>query len=218
MLTETPPSTLTQRHIQRRFLRRVVTARPSRTHRCRHHRLRPHPLPGFPQARRQVLELAVLLAPSPLLSCHIHDSPQAQGQEEGGPKLPVLPANNRTQPAQPEPSLPGFSALSGFKAELPADGPPSASTIASPSIPNSPSPRPIASSIGDFAPIPTVPPGAYGNNRHSNVSQLSSGTQGYSESLLSTLTPQAPEEPRTSAAGRGHPKISQHDTIYELQG
>ncbi|KAI0912108.1 hypothetical protein F4823DRAFT_623133 [Ustulina deusta] len=141
-----------------------------------------------------------------------------KAKKKEAPSFQSFLPTTELNPAQPEPSLPGFSALSGFKAELPADGPPSASTIASPSIPNSPSPAQSPAQSATSHQYQPYRPGAYGNNRHSNVSQLSSGTQGYSESLLSTLTPQAPEEPRTSAAGRGHPKISQHDTIYELQG
>ncbi|KAI0434351.1 hypothetical protein F5Y09DRAFT_357173 [Xylaria sp. FL1042] len=120
--------------------------------------------------------------------------------------------------AQPEPSMPNSSALGGFKAELSADEPPSASTMASPWIPNSPSPAQSQALSAIPHQYQPYRPGAYGNNRHSDDSQLSSKTQGYSESLVSALSPQVPEESRTSAVGRGHPKTRQPDTIHELQG
>ena len=134
---------------------------------------------------------------------------------------PFLPTTE-PGPVQPDPSAPTFSALGGFKAELPAEEPPSANSLAPSSIPNSPSPAqsPRQSPALSMTPNQYQPyrPGVYANSRHSNVSQLSSQNQGYSESLASASTPRVPEDPRVGAAGRGYPRSGQPDTIHELQG
>ncbi|KAI1738980.1 hypothetical protein F4680DRAFT_154066 [Xylaria scruposa] len=101
----------------------------------------------------------------------------------------------------------------GFKAELPAYEPLSATTIATSSVPGSPisvqSPTP-----GLYQPYR---PGVYGNNRASNASQPSSGTQGYSESLVSALSPLIPEEPYGGADEHAPSRTGNPDTIHELQ-
>ncbi|KAJ3563534.1 hypothetical protein NPX13_g8164 [Xylaria arbuscula] len=64
---------------------------------------------------------------------------------------PFLPTTEpEPEPIQPEPSAPTFSTLGGFKAELPAEGPPSANSLAPSSIPNSPSPSPVIKSIASY--------------------------------------------------------------------
>ncbi|KAI1303296.1 hypothetical protein F5Y03DRAFT_407289 [Xylaria venustula] len=134
------------------------------------------------------------------------------------PKLqPFLPT---TEPdsARAEPSVPNFTELGVFKAELPADGPLSASTMASSSIPYSPSPAQTPAPSTTPHQYQPYRPGAYGNHRNSDASQLSSRTQGYPESLPSTLSPQLTGESRITPAGRGHPKNWQPDVIHEMQG
>ncbi|KAI0450257.1 hypothetical protein F5B21DRAFT_517554 [Xylaria acuta] len=125
------------------------------------------------------------------------------------PSLPTIEPG----PIQYGPHMPGSSVLGGFKAELPADEPRSASTGATSSIPGSPI------STRSLTPGPYQPyhPGAYGNNRSSNVSQLSSGTQGCSESLVSALSPLIPEEPHSGATEHAHSRTGKPDTIHELQ-
>ncbi|KAI1355246.1 hypothetical protein F5Y01DRAFT_328098, partial [Xylaria sp. FL0043] len=140
-----------------------------------------------------------------------------KAKKKGPPNSPDFPPTISHDPAQPEPSVPNFSAIGAFKAELSADEPPSASTIAPSSIPNSPSPA--QSPAYSTTPHQYQPyrPGAYANNRQSDVSQLSRKTQGYLESLSSTVSTQVSEESRTNAMGRGQPKTWQPDTIHELQ-
>ncbi|KAI0514557.1 hypothetical protein F5B22DRAFT_232184 [Xylaria bambusicola] len=131
---------------------------------------------------------------------------------------PFLPTVE-PDPIQPDPPAPSFLALGGFKAELPAEGPPSANSIAPSTIPNSPSPMqsPIQSSAHSITAYQPYHPGVYANSRHSNVSQISSPAQGYPESLMSTPTPQPSDDTR-AGGGRGNPRFGQPDTIHELQG
>ncbi|KAF2973497.1 hypothetical protein GQX73_g223 [Xylaria multiplex] len=103
-------------------------------------------------------------------------------------------------PTQPVPSAPSFLPLGGFKAELPADEPPSANTIAPSSVSSSPSPANSPNQLTTPRQYQPYSPGAMGNHRHSDVSQLSSKTQGYPESLISTPTPRIPDERRTGEA------------------
>ncbi|KAI0102044.1 hypothetical protein GGR51DRAFT_301757 [Nemania sp. FL0031] len=118
--------------------------------------------------------------------------------------------------AQGDPSGPNSSVFSGFKAELPADEPRSASTMAVSSI-HSPL-TPAQSPPHSPAPHQYQPyrPGVYGNNRHSNVSQLSTGTHGYSESLVSAMSPPILEEPPKGATESS--KAEQPNIIHEVPG
>ncbi|KAI1751764.1 hypothetical protein F4782DRAFT_531273 [Xylaria castorea] len=133
-------------------------------------------------------------------------SKENQGSQ---PSLPTMEPG----PVQYGPHIPGSSVLGGFKAELPADEPRSASTIATSSVPSSPM------SIQSPTPSRYHPyhPGVYRNNRTSNVSQLSSGTQGYSESLVSALSPLILEELHSGATEHAHSRTRYPDTIHELQ-
>ncbi|KAI1154607.1 hypothetical protein F4825DRAFT_163170 [Nemania diffusa] len=121
------------------------------------------------------------------------------------PPLPTV----QVDPVQGQPSGPHPPVFSGFKAELPADEPRSASTLSPSSIPNSPTPPGLSPTSRQYQPYR---PGVYGDTRHSNVSQLSTATYGYPESLVSA----ASEEPPNSAAERAKP--AQPDTIYEVPG
>ncbi|KAI0443742.1 hypothetical protein F4803DRAFT_297893 [Xylaria telfairii] len=120
--------------------------------------------------------------------------------------------NPGSQPSLPtiEPGPAQSSVLGGFKAELPASEPHTASTRATYSIPSSP----VSSQSLTPSPYQPYNPGVYRNNRSSNVSQLSSGTQAGSESLVSALSPLIPEEPHN---GVTESKVRQPDTIHELQ-
>ncbi|KAI0479579.1 hypothetical protein F4859DRAFT_513084 [Xylaria cf. heliscus] len=125
------------------------------------------------------------------------------------PSLPTVGPG----PIQHGPRMPNSAVLGGFKAELPADEPRSATAIAASSIPDSP--------ILTQSPIPdpyqTCHPGLCGNNRGSNVSQLSSGTQGWSESPTSAFSHMIPEEPYSGATESAHSRAGQPGTIHELQ-
>lgn len=123
--------------------------------------------------------------------------------------------NPSSQPSLPtiEPGPAQSSVLGGFKAELPASEPHTASTRATYSIPSSPI------STQSLTPSPYQPynPGVCRNNRSSNVSQLSSGTHGGSESLVSALSPLIPEDPHSGVTEYAHSRVGQSDTIHELQ-
>ncbi|RYC61270.1 hypothetical protein CHU98_g4941 [Xylaria longipes] len=125
------------------------------------------------------------------------------------PSLPIIEPG----PVQYGPHVPGSSVLGGFKAELPTDEPRNASKTAISSIPSSP----ISTQSPTPSPYQPYRLGVCGNNRSSNVSQLSSGTQGYSESLVSALSPLIPEEPRGGGTEHTHSRAGQPDTIHELQ-
>ncbi|GAP89504.2 hypothetical protein SAMD00023353_3800190 [Rosellinia necatrix] len=131
---------------------------------------------------------------------------KTKGKDIPSPRLPTpTTQSGPTQPGAPEST---FSVLGGFKAELPADDPPRTNTMASSSITAPPTPTPTPSPAQPPTPHQYQPyrPGAY--HRHSNVSQLSSGTPGYSESLVSVPSPVTLGEPHRSA---------QPETIHELQ-
>ncbi|KAK5628664.1 hypothetical protein RRF57_004379 [Xylaria bambusicola] len=135
------------------------------------------------------------------------------------PFLPTVePDPIQPSAIQPDPPTPSFSPLGGFKAELPADGPSSANSIAPSSIPNSPNPTQSSGQSPALSMSPYQPyrPGTYANSRYSNVSQISSPAQGYAESLASTPTPQPADDTR-AGGGRGNPRFGQPDTIHELQ-
>ncbi|KAI0540653.1 hypothetical protein GGR58DRAFT_521714 [Xylaria digitata] len=121
-------------------------------------------------------------------------------------------------PTQPAPSVPSFVPLGGFKAELPADEPPSAGTIVPSPVSSPPSPANSPDRLTTPRQYQPYRPGNLGNRRHSDVSQLSSRTQGYPESLISAPTPQLPEERRTGEAEYGHSNTRQPSTIHELAG
>ncbi|KAI1133454.1 hypothetical protein F5Y10DRAFT_88361 [Nemania abortiva] len=118
--------------------------------------------------------------------------------------------------AQGGPLGPNTSVFSGFKAELPADEPRSATTVAPSSIRSSLAPALSPAHSPVLHQYQPYRPGCYGDNRHSNVSQLSSGAHGYSESLVSTMSPQIPEELPNGATERS--KAEQPDTIHEVPG
>ncbi|KAI1113933.1 hypothetical protein F5Y14DRAFT_462055 [Nemania sp. NC0429] len=143
---------------------------------------------------------------------------KAKKKEAPGPQPTVIPPiePDPTQ-HQHEPNLPGSPLFNGYKAELPADEPRSASTMAPSSIHSSPGPVPSPHLSPPLHQVQYLPyrPGVYGDNRYSTISEMSSGTHGgYSESLVSTLSPAPPsaatERPK---AGPGQP-----DTIHEVQG
>ncbi|GAW17095.1 hypothetical protein ANO14919_065450 [Xylariales sp. No.14919] len=132
-------------------------------------------------------------------------------KKESPGSLPFLPTIE-SHHTEPEPSVPSFSPLGGgFKAELPADEPPSASTMAPSSVASSPNLAQSPAQSTSPRQYQPYRPGATGIRRHSDISQLSGKTQEYPESLASTLSPQIPEENSRHRAG-------QPDTIYELQG
>ncbi|KAI0551954.1 hypothetical protein F4679DRAFT_114694 [Xylaria curta] len=136
-----------------------------------------------------------------------------KARSKDNPSFPLPPLGIEPSLIQHGSHMPGSLVVGGFKAELPAYEPLSASTIATSSVPGSPisvqSPTP-----GLYQPYR---PGVYGNNRASNVSQPSSGTQGYSESLVSALSPLIPEEPHSGSTERVYSRTRNPDTIHELQ-
>lgn len=139
---------------------------------------------------------------------------KAKKKEISGPQ-PTLPITE-PDPIQHDTAGPASSVLNGFKAELPADEPRSASTMAPSSIHSSPTHAQSPENSPSLRQYQPYRPGAWGDNRYSTVSEMSSGTHGYSESLVSALSPPPPGEPRGSATERS--KTDQPDTIYEVQG
>ncbi|KAJ8133145.1 hypothetical protein O1611_g481 [Lasiodiplodia mahajangana] len=128
------------------------------------------------------------------------------------PSVPTIAYDS----AQGDPSVPNSSVFSGFKAELPADEPRSASSMALSSIHSTLTPAQSPTHSPASHQYQPYRPGVYGNNRHSNVSQLSSGTHGYSESLVSALSPPIPEEPSKASTERS--KAEQPHIIHEVPG
>ncbi|KAI1167700.1 hypothetical protein F5B18DRAFT_399109 [Nemania serpens] len=128
------------------------------------------------------------------------------------PTLPTI----EPDPTQHEAAGHGSSQFNGFKAELPADEPRSASTVALSSIHSSPTPAQSPAHSPALRQYQPYRPGLYNENRYSTVSEMSSGTHGYSESLVSAVSPPLPGEPRSGATERS--KAGQPDTIHEVEG
>ncbi|KAI1187292.1 hypothetical protein F5B17DRAFT_327142 [Nemania serpens] len=138
-------------------------------------------------------------------------------QRRKAKKKETVPGPQPTLPAiEPDPVQSQVAGLNGFKAELPADEPRSASTMAPSSIHSSPTPIPSPHYPPVMRQYQPYRPGVYADNRYSTVSEISSGTHGYSESLVSALSPALPGEPHSGATERS--KTGQPDTIHEVQG
>ncbi|KAI1177196.1 hypothetical protein F4777DRAFT_577251 [Nemania sp. FL0916] len=126
---------------------------------------------------------------------------------------PSIPTTG-TDTVQHQNPIPDSSAFGGFKAELPANEPGRVNSQAAPSMVSSmtfPSPS-HSPNPQQYQPYR---PGVYGNDRHSNVSQLSSGIRGGHESLVSAPSPRPPEEPHNSTTLE-NPRPGQLNKIFEL--
>ncbi|KAI1435224.1 hypothetical protein GGR50DRAFT_658232, partial [Xylaria sp. CBS 124048] len=117
-----------------------------------------------------------------------------------------------SSPVQPDPPVPGFSILPGFKAELPAE-PPISRDDTEASLTGSTTMLSIGSSSSRQY-IPYRPGSCLAGNRTSLVSQLSSPTQGLPDTPVSAPSSQPSDEP--SFDGPGPPRTDRIDTIHEL--
>ncbi|KAI0202033.1 hypothetical protein F4808DRAFT_92814 [Astrocystis sublimbata] len=128
------------------------------------------------------------------------------------PRLPTVESNHFHDGRH----TPNTPMLSGYKAELPADEPRTASTVPLSPLPVSP--------ISTFSPTPSPSPyqpyrpGRHGDNRYSNVSQMScvSGAHPYPESVVSAISPRVSQEPLRAAGEHAHLRSGPPDTIPEL--